>query len=212
MPARCFFLLLFMLTSAHALTSAELQQFIDEAMKSKNGSEVLIPPGRHELEKPLIVRDAKKLRIAGLDAETTQLVAAEGIQHALELRGTCQDVWISKLTMEGAGVLAEKTGSLRIDRCFFQNTRHTAITLEGCKEASITGCTVRDGVGTAIELSKDCAECVIRHCNVARCKVGVLLEGVKNCRVEQNDFLECAEATREDQGAAKNRIEQNESR
>ncbi len=212
MPARCFFLLFFMLTSAHALTSAELQQFIDEAMKSKNGSEVVIPPGRHELDKPLIVRDAKKVRIAGLDAETTLLVAAEGIQHVLELRGACQDVWISKLTIDGAGVLAEKTSSLLIDRCFFQNTRGTAITLQGCVEASITGCTVRDGTGTAIELVKDCAECVVRHCNVARCKVGVLLQGVKSCRVEQNDFLECAEATREDQGAAKNRIEQNESR
>lgn len=212
MPARCFFLLFFMLTSAHALTSAELQQFIDEAMKSKNGSEVVIPPGRHELDKPLIVRDAKKVRIAGLDAETTLLVAAEGIQHVLELRGACQDVWISKLTIDGAGVLAEKTSNLLIDRCFFQNTRGTAITLQGCVEASITSCTVRDGTGTAIELVKDCAECVVRHCNVARCKVGVLLQGVKNCRVEQNDFLECAEATREDQGAAKNRIEQNESR
>jgi nitrous oxidase accessory protein NosD len=212
MPARCLFLLLFMLTSAHALTSAELQQFIDDAAKSDKGSEVVIPPGRHVLDKPLVVRDAKKIRLTGLDAETTVLMASEGMQHVLELRGDCAQVWISKLTMDGAGFLAEKSGTLRIERCFFQNTRGTAITLQGCKEATITGCTVRDGASTAIELAKDSTECVVRHCNVARCKLGVLLQGVKNCRVEQNDFLECAEATREENGAAKNRIEQNESR
>ena len=200
-----------MLTSAHALTSAELQQFIDDAVKSKEGSEVVIPPGRHVLDKPLVVRDAKKMRLTGLDAETTVLMAAEGIQHVLELRGDCEQVWICKLTMDGAGLLAEKSGEMQIERCFFQNTRGSAITLRGCKEVTISDCTVRDGAGTAIELTKNCTDCAVKHCNVARCKVGVLLQGVKNCRVEQNEFLECSEASRETESNGKNRIAENES-
>ncbi len=60
------------LQSARALPEAELQRFIDEAIKA-GGGEVVIPPGVHLIERGLIVKDAKKLRIVGLDAENTVL-------------------------------------------------------------------------------------------------------------------------------------------
>jgi hypothetical protein len=60
------------LQSAQALPEAELQRYIDEAIKA-GGGEVLIPPGVHLIEHGLIVKDAKKLRIIGLDAEETVL-------------------------------------------------------------------------------------------------------------------------------------------
>jgi hypothetical protein len=56
-----------------ALTADELQRFIDEAVKSEKGSEVVIPPGKHVLEHSLVIRNARRLRIAGLDAEKTVL-------------------------------------------------------------------------------------------------------------------------------------------
>ncbi|WP_395730160.1 right-handed parallel beta-helix repeat-containing protein [Prosthecobacter sp.] len=60
------------LQSARALPEAELQRFINEAIKA-GGGEVVIPPGVHLIERGLVVKDAKKLRIVGLDAENTVL-------------------------------------------------------------------------------------------------------------------------------------------
>jgi hypothetical protein len=68
-----FFAFLLISTPVLALTADELQTFIDEASKSEKGSEVVIPPGRHVLEHSLVIQKAKKLRIVGLDAETTIL-------------------------------------------------------------------------------------------------------------------------------------------
>lgn len=66
------FLLFAAVQPACALTEAEIQRFIDEAIKA-GGGEVVIPPGVHLIEKGLMVKDAKKLRIIGLDAEDTVL-------------------------------------------------------------------------------------------------------------------------------------------
>ncbi len=57
---------------AYALSEKELQVYIDEAIKA-GGGEVVIPPGTHMLRKGLLVKDAKKLRIIGLDMERTIL-------------------------------------------------------------------------------------------------------------------------------------------
>jgi len=68
-----FFLLLLIATqSADALTEAEIQKFINDAIKA-GGGEVVIPPGVHVIERGLKVKDAKKLRITGLDAEESVL-------------------------------------------------------------------------------------------------------------------------------------------
>ena len=69
---RLFFYLL-AIQSASALTADELQNFINEAIKSEKGSEVVIPPGRHVLDHSLVIQNAKKLHLAGLDAEQTIL-------------------------------------------------------------------------------------------------------------------------------------------
>lgn len=55
-------------TPAQALTGEEIQKFIDDAIKA-GGGEVVIPPGVHVIERGLRVKDGKKLRITGLDAE-----------------------------------------------------------------------------------------------------------------------------------------------
>lgn len=73
---RKFLLLLLLLAAFHpasALTEAEIQKFIDDAIKA-GGGEVVIPPGTHLIERGLMVKDAKKLRITGLDAEETILM------------------------------------------------------------------------------------------------------------------------------------------
>lgn len=70
---RSLFAAICLTANAFALTADELQNFINEAVKSDKGSEVVIPPGKHLLEHSLVIQNAKKLRIAGLDAETTIL-------------------------------------------------------------------------------------------------------------------------------------------
>lgn len=70
---RSLFAAICLTANAFALTADELQNFINEAVKSDKGSEVVIPPGKHLLEHSLVIQNAKKLRIAGLDAETTVL-------------------------------------------------------------------------------------------------------------------------------------------
>lgn len=74
-------LLLCTLQPAQALTEGEIQGFINEAIKA-GGGEVVIPPGTHIIEKGLMVKDAKKLRIIGLDAENT-ILKLQPAAHAL---------------------------------------------------------------------------------------------------------------------------------
>ena len=67
-----FALLAVLLTPLQALTEQELQTFINDAIKA-GGGEVVIPPGTHVITKGLMVKDAKKLRIIGIDMERTIL-------------------------------------------------------------------------------------------------------------------------------------------
>ena len=55
-----------------AITEAEIQGAIDKAIKA-GGGEVIIPPGEHLIERGLMLRDAKRVRLVGADAETSIL-------------------------------------------------------------------------------------------------------------------------------------------
>ena len=68
----CLALVLGFSSSLLALTESEIQTFINEAIKA-GGGEVVIPPGVHQITKGLMVKDAVKLRIVGLDAESCVL-------------------------------------------------------------------------------------------------------------------------------------------
>jgi len=68
----CFVICLLSCIHAHALTDKEIQGYIDEAIKA-GGGEVVIPPGVHEITRGLVIKDAKNLRLIGLDAEICTL-------------------------------------------------------------------------------------------------------------------------------------------
>ncbi len=68
----CLVLCLLSLAHAHALTEKEIQRFIDEAIQA-GGGEVIIPPGVHLITRGLVIKDAKNLRLIGLDADTCVL-------------------------------------------------------------------------------------------------------------------------------------------
>lgn len=65
---RLFILTLLISAQARALSEPEIQTFINNAIKA-GGGEVLIPPGTHLITQGLVIKDAKKLRLVGLDAE-----------------------------------------------------------------------------------------------------------------------------------------------
>lgn len=68
----CLAICLLSCVPAHALTDKEIQGYIDEAIKA-GGGEVVIPPGVHEITRGLVIKDAKNLRLIGLDAEICTL-------------------------------------------------------------------------------------------------------------------------------------------
>lgn len=65
---RLFILTLIFSAQTYALTEQEIQSYINDAIKA-GGGEVVIPPGTHLITKGLVIQDAKKLRLIGLDAE-----------------------------------------------------------------------------------------------------------------------------------------------
>ncbi len=55
-----------------AQDSGQLQRFVDEAIKAGSGT-VTVPPGTYVLPRGVLIKDAKKLRIIGMDREKTIL-------------------------------------------------------------------------------------------------------------------------------------------
>ncbi len=197
-------LYLLLATTASALTSTELQQFIDEAIKA-GGGEVVIPPGRHIIERTLIIKDAKKLRVAGLDAETTILTTAAPEIDLIEIRGTSTDISIEKLTLDGGrtavlvqGAYSEKDtasaasiSGLTITRCFIQHSHGHGIAFHTVASSHITGCTILDTQLAAISFDLATRLCSAHHNYLTRSPTGIQLTDTSDCRIEQNDLLAC---------------------
>lgn len=75
---RTLVLLALLLVAAPVLqaqSEAAIQQFINEAIQAGGGS-VVIPPGTYVIEKGLVLKDAKKIKLTGLDRERTILKLA----------------------------------------------------------------------------------------------------------------------------------------
>jgi parallel beta-helix repeat protein len=193
--------LLLLSQPAHALPEAAIQKFIDDAIKA-GGGEMVIPPGVHVIERGLMIKDAKKLRIVGLDAEETVLKAAPKAVSLFLLGGTCEEVRIEKLTLDGGQDavsemaetgLANKLAKVRVGRCFFQNQRRSAVLLPkaAIEALEIEDCTFRDIAGTAVVFGERMSGCSITHNHVTRCQTGIELAGSQRCLVASNEISAC---------------------
>jgi hypothetical protein len=187
-------LLLFSLftTALHAegFTRAELQKFIDDALTA-GGGQVILPPGTHTLDAPLVIKNATKLRVVGLDAEDTLLQPVQGTAKGfplIQIEGTATELHIVKITFTTAATgddfarvpLIEVQGStekdddkttrlsISIDRCFFQNHSGPGITLSGAKDSHITACTFMDLGGPAIQAEGKTTALTLRHNHITR--------------------------------------------
>jgi Right handed beta helix region len=191
------------LQTAQALPEAELQHYIDEAIKA-GGGEVVIPSGVHLIEHGLKVKDAKKLRIIGLDAEDTVLKATSDNIALISLIGSCENVRIEKLSFEGGkqGIwkrVPEEVKSqgdpklirLAITRCFFQHQHSNAVVLSTAELATVEDCTFNDIEGTSLLVSEGSSEGSVRHNHFTRCHTAVALLGTTKIAVVANEISHC---------------------
>ncbi|MCB1279454.1 right-handed parallel beta-helix repeat-containing protein [Prosthecobacter sp.] len=200
-----FFALLLLLfsafQSAKALPESEIQRFIDEAIKA-GGGEVVIPPGVHVIEHGLIVKDAKKLRIVGLDAEESILKAAQGTGTIIFISGTCEEVRIEKLTFNGGWAAVvdhpdlkspNKFAKILVGRCFFENQKFSAILFPktGIENLEIDACSFRDIAKEAVCLGENASGIQITHNHFTRCSSAVMLAGSQKGLVASNEISDC---------------------
>ena len=100
-------LLLLSASLAHAegFTRAEIQKFIDDAIQA-GGGEVILPPGTHRIDQPLLLRNAAKIRLAGLDPEDTFLRPVADAPKPFPLirvEGSADRLEIAKITLTTEG-------------------------------------------------------------------------------------------------------------
>lgn len=193
--------LLLVSQTARALPEAEIQRYIDEAIKA-GGGEVVIPPGVHMIKQGLVLKDAKKLRLIGLDAEETVLKAAGKANSLFLLSGACEELRIEKLTFEGGqdavSEMAEpglmnKFAKVHVGRCFFQDQQRAAVLLPkaAIEALEIEDCTFRDIDGAGVLLGEGMKGCSITHNHLTRCKAGITLAGSQRCLVASNEISAC---------------------
>lgn len=196
-----FCLLLAAVRPSSALTEDEIQKFIDEAIKA-GGGEVVIPPGVHVIEKGLRLTNAKKLRLIGLDAEESILQAAPDAKGMVLISGSCEEVRIEKLTLDGGWAAIvdhpdlkspNKFAKIRIGRCFFQNQKNSAILFPKTEieNLEIDACSFRDITKEAIYLAMNASSIQITHNHFTRCGSGVALYGSRKCLVASNEISDC---------------------
>jgi hypothetical protein len=194
-------LLVTALQSAQALPESEIQRFIDEAIQA-GGGEVVIPPGVHVIERGLMLKDAKKLRLVGLDAEESILKAAPGAKGMLLISGACEEVRIEKLTLDGGWAAIvdhpdlkspNKFAKILVGRCFFQNQKGSAILFPktGIENLEIDACSFRDIASRAIELGENASGIQITHNHFTRCDSAVMLAGSQKGLVASNEISGC---------------------
>lgn len=194
-------LLLVAVRPSSALTEVEIQKFVDEAVKA-GGGEVVIPPGVHVIEKGLRLKDAKKLRLIGLDAEECVLKGGKDAPALLSISGECEEVRIEKLTFEGGrdaisaspdGGAATKCSKMLIGRCFFQNQNGAAILLSmpNVEGLEIDGCSFRDIKAAGVVFGGRVSGSQITHNHFTRCQSGVTLQASQKCLVASNELSDC---------------------
>ena len=169
---------------AEGFTRADLQKFIDDAVTA-GGGQVILPPGTHTLDGPLVLKNTTKLRLVGLDAEDTFLEPVKNSSEGfslIEIEGTASDLEIAKITFTTAGdsfsshpliivkgsTEKDKPTSLNIDRCLFQNHKGPAIVLADVNDSRITACTFMDLGGPAIQAAGKTTALTLQHNHLTR--------------------------------------------
>ncbi len=208
-------LLPLLLVFACTLAQAEgppIQQWIDDAIKA-GGGVVTVPEGEHVLTQALVIHDAKKLALRGVDKERCVLKIApdagrDDAAPLIKITGTCQTLEIAGLTLDGGrpghssgGALVNITGmsgtespsvqAVTVRDCLLQNFPGTGVRLENTTGAEVERCSFRDG-GTAITFTGVANKGLARGNQIIRVQTAFDLAGASACVVEGNEIRDCA--------------------
>ncbi len=172
---------------AEGFSGKEIQKFIDDAIAA-GGGEVVLPPGRHRLAEPLVIKNAGKLRFIGLDAEDTWLLPVKEAGEPFPLlvvEGSSKGLLIAKLTFTtgdsaadfsktplvrvmGSGDDAEARPAVHFDRCLFEHHSGPGVLFENAKDSRVTASTFMDLGGPAIHAAGDTEALVLQHNHLTR--------------------------------------------
>jgi len=205
-------LVVLLLPLASAAEALPLQQWIDEAIKS-GGGVVTIPLGEHLLPKGLVLKDAKKLALRGMDKErcVLKLAAQPGDREAqslIAITGASETIEIANLTLDGGRdesavltALVHVTGAattkgargkdVTVRDCILQNFPGCGVLVNGADACTIERSSFRDGAGSAVTFGDTAKNCVARGNHVIRADTAFDLKDASACLVEGNEAREC---------------------
>lgn len=203
------FLFLLFLFTAPLLAAEEtppIQQWIDEAIKAGGGI-VTIPEGEHVLTHGLVIKNAKKLALRGINKETCVLKLS--IEHQtepiIEINGSAEMIEVAKLTLRGrmeAGVKSSALLSIRdkpekpvmkgliVRDCLFANFT-TGVEVFAASSFQIERCSLSDGQERAV-LFHQIKEGTAKGNRIARVTGAAFeLRDASGCIIAGNETRDC---------------------
>lgn len=208
-----YFLCLLLASTLAQAEAPPIQEWIDEAIQA-GGGVVTIPEGEHVLEEGLVIKDANKLALRGVDKERCilKLAATADESPLIQITGTCETLEIAALTLDGGEGKAKElllitglpekyqvpakpavpTASIQditLRDCLLQNFPGSAISVKHAAAVTIERCSFRDGTGTALNWESAQA-CVARGNQIIRVATAFDLQSSHACLLEGNEVRE----------------------
>ena len=192
-----------LLISLSAFAQAPLQQWIDEAIKA-GGGVVTVPPGEHVLPAGLVIKDAKKLALRGMDKELCILRLAKAPdgkapQSLIQIEAGCETIEIANLTLAGAGMaipalvnIAPEKGkaaakSIAVRDCLFEASSGDAFSVGHAGTCVVERCSFRDIKGVAVLFGAAATDGTARGNHVIRCGKAFDIREAAKCTLVGNE-------------------------
>ncbi|TDU81373.1 parallel beta helix pectate lyase-like protein [Prosthecobacter fusiformis] len=180
-----------------------IQEWIDEAIKA-GGGVVTIPEGEHMLPQGLVIKDARKLALRGVNKERCilKLQTRQEGQKASDLiliTGACETLEIANLTLDAGpesksvvfvdGNSAPKETRIQdiyVRDCLFQNVRDYAVLFSNADACVVERCSFQDG-SDAIGFIQGCLKGIARGNQIIRMSSAFHLENSSDCLLDGNE-------------------------
>lgn len=188
--------------SLYAQDAAPLQQWIDEAIKA-GGGVVTVPEGVHRLDKGLVIANAHKLALRGVNKEACVIELQGDAESLLSVIGSGKTLEIANLTLIGKATVrhlihiqstqpTSPSSDITVRDCLFQNFHGPAIHLQNTKGSSIERCSFRDGDEAIVTTHSE--NSTVRGNKIIRVNRAINLLSSPQSLIEGNEVWECKQA------------------
>jgi len=189
--------------SLSASAQAPLQKWIDEAIKA-GGGVVTVPPGEHVLSVGLVIKNAKKLALRGMDKEICIIRLAKPadgktLRSLIQIEADCETIEIANLTLAGAGMaiptlvtIAPEKGKIAakditVRECLFEESSGNGLSVGHAGTCVVERCSFRDFKGVAVLFSKEATDGVARGNHIIRCDKAFDIQDAAKCSLVGNE-------------------------